>query len=98
MVKSVVQSYFGFGGANCLPPEHEGQTISRRACSLPQICKYFHSPLVSVLSAGIRLENNVLITKVGIQTLTNVPRDIEDVERVLAGGEWPNASATAAPV
>lgn len=43
--------------------------------------------------AGIRLENNVLITKTGIRTLTNVPRDIDDVERVLAGGEWPVVSA-----
>ena len=44
--------------------------------------------------AGIRLESNVLITKTGIRTLTNVPRDIDDVERVLAGGEWPVPSAT----
>ena len=48
------------------------------------------------MRAGIRLEDNVLITSSGIKTLTNVPREIEDVERVLAGGEWPVPSSAPA--
>jgi len=38
---------------------------------------------------GVRLEDNVLVTADGVESLTRVPRDITDVERVMAGGVWP---------
>ena len=38
---------------------------------------------------GVRLEDNVVVTDAGVRCLTHVPRSVEDVERVLAGGEWP---------
>lgn len=38
---------------------------------------------------GVRLEDNVLITADGCRSLTDVPRSVEDVERVMAGGQWP---------
>ena len=37
---------------------------------------------------GVRLEDNVVVTPTGVECLTRVPRDIADVERVMAGGEW----------
>lgn len=41
---------------------------------------------------GVRLEDNVLVTQDGCRSLTDVPRTVEDVERVMAGGEWPPAN------
>ena len=38
---------------------------------------------------GVRLEDNVLVTATCVESLTRVPRDITDVERVMAGGAWP---------
>eukprot|EP01023_Acetabularia_acetabulum_P004621 TRINITY_DN11960_c0_g2_i7.p1 TRINITY_DN11960_c0_g2~~TRINITY_DN11960_c0_g2_i7.p1 ORF type:complete len:542 (+),score=74.93 TRINITY_DN11960_c0_g2_i7:74-1699(+) len=37
---------------------------------------------------GVRLEDNVLVTKDGAVSFTCVPRDVEEVEKVMAGGEW----------
>ena len=38
---------------------------------------------------GVRLEDNVLVTAGGVESLTRVPRDVADVERVMAGAPWP---------
>ena len=38
---------------------------------------------------GVRLEDNVLVTARGVESLTRVPRDIAEVEAVMAGGAWP---------
>eukprot|EP00300_Choanocystis_sp_HF-7_P007337 c15242_g1_i1.p2 GENE.c15242_g1_i1~~c15242_g1_i1.p2 ORF type:complete len:504 (+),score=99.56 c15242_g1_i1:1164-2675(+) len=37
---------------------------------------------------GVRLESNVVVTAAGCELLTNVPREIADVEAVMAGAEW----------
>ena len=37
---------------------------------------------------GVRLEDNVLVTAAGVESLTRVPRDIAEVEAVMAGGAW----------
>ncbi len=41
------------------------------------------------VDAGIRLEDDLVVTAKGVKTLTNVPRTVRDVEAVMAGGEWP---------
>ena len=38
---------------------------------------------------GVRIEDVVVITKDGIDNLTQCPRSIEEVESVMAGGVWP---------
>jgi Xaa-Pro dipeptidase len=37
---------------------------------------------------GVRLEDDMLITETGNDILSHVPRTVEDIESVLAGGEW----------
>lgn len=37
---------------------------------------------------GVRIEDNVVITADGCESMTKVPRTCEDIERVMAGGEW----------
>ncbi|KAK9917777.1 hypothetical protein WJX75_008067 [Coccomyxa subellipsoidea] len=41
---------------------------------------------------GVRLEDNVVVTADGARSMTVVPRQVEDVEAVMAGAAWPLAS------
>jgi Xaa-Pro dipeptidase len=38
---------------------------------------------------GVRLEDDVVVTATGMENLTCVPRDPDDVEAVMAGRPWP---------
>jgi Xaa-Pro dipeptidase len=40
-------------------------------------------------TGGVRLEDNIVITADGCYSLTDVPREIDDVEGVMAGAPWP---------
>jgi hypothetical protein len=40
-------------------------------------------------TGGVRLEDDVLVTPHGCESLTSVPRTVSEVEAVMAGGEWP---------
>lgn len=37
---------------------------------------------------GVRLEDDVIVTADGAENMTDVPRDIKDVEEVMAGKQW----------
>lgn len=38
---------------------------------------------------GVRIEDDVLVTAVGAESLCDVPRTVEEVEAVMAGAPWP---------
>jgi Xaa-Pro dipeptidase len=38
---------------------------------------------------GVRLEDNVVVTADGCENLTKCPREIQEVEAVMAGAAWP---------
>lgn len=38
---------------------------------------------------GVRIEDDVIMTSSGSQSMTNVPRSVKDIESVMAGGPWP---------
>ncbi|KAJ9534222.1 hypothetical protein QJQ45_006957 [Haematococcus lacustris] len=38
---------------------------------------------------GVRIEDNVLVTATGAESLTHVPRTVGEIEAVMAGGPWP---------
>ncbi|CAI7830368.1 unnamed protein product [Closterium sp. NIES-54] len=40
---------------------------------------------------GVRLEDDVVVTTEGIENLTKCPRDVAEVEAVMAGKPWPSA-------
>mmetsp|Transcript_11528 Transcript_11528/g.16648 ORF Transcript_11528/g.16648 Transcript_11528/m.16648 type:complete len:83 (-) Transcript_11528:208-456(-) len=37
---------------------------------------------------GIRLEDDIVITSDGYENLTRVPRNVSDIENVMAGAAW----------
>ena len=38
---------------------------------------------------GIRIEDDVILTATGCETMTDVPRTVDDIEQVMAGKSWP---------
>ena len=44
---------------------------------------------------GVRIEDDVIVTKDGAESMTDVPRTVDDIEQVMAGKSWPWASPIA---
>ena len=42
---------------------------------------------------GVRIEDDVIITAHGAESMTFVPRTVEDIEAVMAGAPWPRSDA-----
>jgi len=40
-------------------------------------------------TGGVRLEDVVVVTPNGPDNLTTCPRTVEEIESVMAGGQWP---------
>jgi Xaa-Pro dipeptidase len=38
---------------------------------------------------GVRIEDDVIVTAEGAETMVDVPRTVEEVESVMAGAPWP---------
>lgn len=38
---------------------------------------------------GVRIEDDVIVTKDGAESMTDVPRTVDDIEQVMAGKSWP---------
>jgi len=45
---------------------------------------------------GVRLEDDVVVTDTGCENLTKCPREVADVEAVMAGAPWPPTSSSGA--
>ena len=45
----------------------------------------------------MRIEDDVVVTANGAQSLTNVPRTVADIEAVMAGAPWPPQPAADQP-
>lgn len=92
-----LQRFTGFGGGAAHPKRGDGVAgqASRTPPTLPwcagtkkiPACKH-QTPALRASSA-VRLEDNVLITEDGADSMTDVPRSVEDVEAVMAGAPWP---------
>mmetsp|Transcript_15472 Transcript_15472/g.39418 ORF Transcript_15472/g.39418 Transcript_15472/m.39418 type:complete len:490 (+) Transcript_15472:22-1491(+) len=56
----------------------------------PALSKYLNKDKISanLKMGGVRLEDNVLITKDGCESFTKVPRTVNEIEAVMAGAEW----------
>lgn len=61
------------------------------ALTNPLQAKYFNQEVLPRfrLFGGVRLEDDVAVTANGIENYTLCPRTIEEVETVMAGGQWP---------
>ncbi|KAI4347017.1 hypothetical protein L6164_007868 [Bauhinia variegata] len=67
------------------------------AMTRSETSKFFNQEMVGRFrgSGGVRIESDVLVTAVGCKNMTNCPREISEIEAVMAGAPWPLKKASA---
>jgi len=62
-----------------------------KALRKPATARFFDTQVLSrlLVIGGVRLEDDVVVTRTGCVNLTNLPRSCDDVEAVMAGAKWP---------
>jgi len=66
------------------------QCLLEPAFNDPTISKFLVIEKIQAIASfgGVRLEDDVLITADGYENFTRCPREIADVEAVIAGANW----------
>ena len=61
------------------------------ALKTPEHAKYINAARLAAFRGfvGVRLEDDVIVTETGMENMTVTPREIADIEAVMAGGAWP---------
>lgn len=69
--------------------------LLKQALANPAQAKFLVEDRIKTLMdfGGVRIEDNVIVTDTGSDSMTDVPRTIEEVEAVCAGGAWPTGKA-----
>ena len=49
----------------------------------------FTAGMILQCFGGVRIEDDVIVTKEGAESMTDVPRTVDDIEQVMAGKSWP---------
>jgi Xaa-Pro dipeptidase len=67
------------------------EALLRKALANPIQSQYIDAEVLSRFrgSGGVRLEDMVVVTADGVQNMTLCPRTVDEVETVMAGGQWP---------
>jgi Xaa-Pro dipeptidase len=62
----------------------------KRAFQDPEVAKYLNKEKIDEYRhvGGVRIEDDVYVTKKGCINMTIVPRTIEEIENCMAGKEW----------
>ena len=71
------------------PGLYFNKTLLKEAFADPELAKFFNREVIEKPEfwdfGGVRLEDDVLVTDYGCRNLTCCPREVEDVENVMAG-------------
>lgn len=67
------------------------EALLEKALADPNKAKYINQEILERFryTGGVRLEDVILVTADGAESLSTCPRTIEEVESVLAGAPWP---------
>eukprot|EP01006_Ploeotia_vitrea_P046035 TRINITY_DN66989_c9_g3_i1.p2 TRINITY_DN66989_c9_g3~~TRINITY_DN66989_c9_g3_i1.p2 ORF type:complete len:494 (+),score=75.76 TRINITY_DN66989_c9_g3_i1:48-1529(+) len=74
----------------CEPGCYFNQFLFNKALADPEKAKFFDEATLKQYYefGGVRIEENIVITEDGCENMTSVPRSVEEIEAVMAGGAW----------